>query len=94
MAAITVDKDTFNISGLGKHVSERLPSYALPIWIRILEEVAVTATFKHQKVTLRNEGMDINKVKDVLYMFNFDTKTYEIFDKKKYDEVVSGKAKL
>ncbi|TPX36688.1 hypothetical protein SmJEL517_g01381 [Synchytrium microbalum] len=93
MAAITAEPG-FDISGLGKHVSDRLPNYALPIWIRILEEVAVTATFKHQKTTLRNEGMDITKFKDVTYMFNFETKNYEIFDKKKYDEVVSGKAKL
>ena len=39
----------------------------MPLFIRITPNIAITATLKHQKGDLRNEGIDISKVKDKLY---------------------------
>jgi len=57
------------------HAKKNLPPYAVPLFIRITPSIAVTATMKHQKVELRNEGIDIDKVKDPLFYLD-DKKGY------------------
>lgn len=46
------------------------------------------------EVELRAEGIDVHKVKDPLFMFNFATKTYEPFGPAELTNIISGKAKL
>ena len=97
MAAITpVDGDLKNIDfkALSAHVIGELPSYARPLFIRILPKVAVTATFKHQKVKLRKEGMDVTKITDPMMWLNPATKTYESFGPKEMNKVVTRQARL
>ena len=40
-----------------------LPSYARPLFLRMMPKVTVTVTFKHQKVQLRKEGFNPAVVK-------------------------------
>jgi hypothetical protein len=40
------------------HVSENLPPYARPRFLRLQESLATTETFKPQKVQMANEGFD------------------------------------
>jgi fatty-acyl-CoA synthase len=58
------------------HVEKNLPDYAHPgipkiqrnntlVFIRLQESIAITSTFKHQKVQLVKEGFDINQVSRV-----------------------------
>ena len=97
MAAITpVDGNLKNIDfkKLSEHVISELPSYARPLFLRILPKVAVTATFKHQKVKLRKEGMDVTKITDPMYWLNPATKTYETFGPKEMNKVVTRQARL
>ena len=48
-------------------VTERLPEYAQPLFVRVLPQAEVTANFKLQKVRLREEGCDPSRVADPLY---------------------------
>jgi len=45
-----------------------LPNYAVPKFIRIIDEFSFTATHKIQKVKLKEEGYNINEVKDPLFV--------------------------
>ena len=57
MAAITLREGaTFDGAGLARRLYERLPSYAIPLFIRIVDELEQTSTFKSRKVELRNAG--------------------------------------
>jgi fatty-acyl-CoA synthase len=42
--------------GLAKHLLDRLPHYAVPLFLRLVDELEQTATFKARKVKLRDEG--------------------------------------
>ena len=55
MAAIVVD-DSFDPTGLAAQLRAKLPHYAVPLYLRVVPQLAQTSTFKNQRVALRNEG--------------------------------------
>ncbi|CAE7714080.1 Slc27a4 [Symbiodinium pilosum] len=59
---------------------KELPGYARPMFLRFLPSMEVTSTFKHQKVQLRNDGIDLTKVQDPIYVLHPSTKRYERLD--------------
>lgn len=93
MAACVCSND-LNLNNLIKQLKRELPSYAMPLFIRQLPAMDTTATFKHTKVSLRDEGIDLTKVKDPLIWFSPISRQYEPFDQKAYDLITSGKAKF
>ena len=58
-AIIPDDPETFSFRGLHAHLSAGLPPYAIPCFLRIRKELEVSATFKYQKVRLREEGFQL-----------------------------------
>jgi acyl-CoA synthetase (AMP-forming)/AMP-acid ligase II len=73
----------------------QLPAYARPLFVRILPKLATTGTFKHQKVELREEGMDIiSKVKDKMYFMDEVKSMYVPLTSELYQTIVTGKARL
>jgi len=93
MAAM-VFSDNLDFQGLAKHCKDRLPSYALPLFIRREKAIEITSTFKHQKVHLRQQGCDPAKVKDPLWWYNPTKGTYEPFGPAEYENLQKGRAKL
>ncbi|WP_419216342.1 long-chain-acyl-CoA synthetase [Gordonia sp. CPCC 205333] len=55
MAAIVVDDD-FDPVGLAAAARERLPHYAVPLYLRVVAELAHTSTFKNVRTELRKQG--------------------------------------
>ena len=53
-----------------------LPTYARPLFLRILPEAVLTGTFKQRKIELREEGYDPTKVKDDMYYLDSKAGTY------------------
>jgi fatty-acyl-CoA synthase len=84
MAAITLadnDVDTFNWTELGEVIKTELPSYARPLFIRIQPEIAVTSTFKHQKMDLVKQGYNLSLIeKDIVYFYNLKEGRIYIFN--------------
>ncbi|TPX71462.1 hypothetical protein SpCBS45565_g01128 [Spizellomyces sp. 'palustris'] len=102
MGSLVVD-DSFDIKGLAAHLGKTLPKYAVPIFLRIQESITVTATFKHLKHTLRQEGYNPNAVKEPLFYqpqaLNLpvaDSNGYVPFGKSEFEKLIAGatKAKL
>ncbi|MGJ0120542.1 long-chain-acyl-CoA synthetase [Williamsia sp. MIQD14] len=57
MAAVTLKNgDKLDGSSLAKHLYDALPSYALPLFVRVVEQLEQTSTFKTMKVELRDQG--------------------------------------
>jgi len=67
MAAIVVN-DGFDMAVLEETLSERLPDYARPVFLRLLAELEVTGTFKPQKQQLVRDGYDVAIVTDPIYV--------------------------
>ncbi|MEM1035298.1 MAG: long-chain-acyl-CoA synthetase [Pseudomonadota bacterium] len=61
MAAITTDGEV-DFDGLYAWLDERLPKYAIPLFIRVQKEAETTGTFKYRKVELVKEGFDPEQV--------------------------------
>jgi len=95
MAALVLENvEGFNFAGLAAYLRKHLQSYAIPLFLRIKTEMELTSTFKQKKVELREEGFNINKVKDLVYWLNPSTQTYEPLTPTKYNEIISAKARL
>ena len=87
------DMKNLDLNALLKHCSKNLPAYAVPLFIRVTPQIAVTATLKHQKGDLRNEGIDISKVKDAIYYWNGD-KGYVPLTPELYAKITTPNARL
>jgi hypothetical protein len=77
-------------------VTDNLPVYARPLFLRILPAMDTTSTLKFTKVTLRDEGFNPNTIKDPLYFRDDANKTFVPITPALYDEIITGtiKAKL
>ncbi|MEU4807774.1 long-chain-acyl-CoA synthetase [Nocardia fluminea] len=57
MAAITLTEDaSFDGKALATTAYQRLPVYAVPLFVRVVAELEQTSTFKSRKVELRKQG--------------------------------------
>lgn len=56
--------------------AEQLPSYARPLYVRIVPEMDVTGTLKQRKIELQREGYDPARVSDALYVRDDARRTY------------------
>ena len=70
MAAITLTEgtQTIDLERFAAYVSHELPGYAIPVFLRIQGEIDVTGTFKMVKGDLREEGYDISKFEDPVFV--------------------------
>jgi fatty-acyl-CoA synthase len=69
MAAIKLaDGVKFDGLAFANHLHKALPAYAVPLFVRLIDEVEQTSTFKSRKVDLRHQAYDPAKVSDPLYV--------------------------
>jgi len=66
MAALEVDS-AFDLAAFRAHCAARLPAYAHPLFLRIVESLAITETFKQKKHALALDGFDPGVIADLLY---------------------------
>ncbi|TFV54490.1 long-chain-acyl-CoA synthetase [Mycobacterium sp. PS03-16] len=101
MVAIQLkDGQEFDGKALAKAVYDKLPGYAVPLFVRVVEELAHTSTFKSQKVDLRKEGYggssgegddDEVTVEDPIYVLSGKDEGYVPFYDEYLAEVKDGK---
>jgi fatty-acyl-CoA synthase len=92
--------EEFDGKALAKAAYERLPGYAVPLFVRVVKELAHTSTFKSQKVDLRKEGYggtsgegddEAEKIEDPIYVLAGRDEGYVPFYDEYPDEVKAGK---
>ena len=93
MVAFNCNLDDFKWDVFAEFVSEKLPSYAQPVFVRIIEELETTGTFKLKKNDLREEAYHLDKVKgDKVYIKKPGENTYSLLDKNYYKIILDGAA--
>lgn len=91
MAAVQLkDGKEFDGKALADAFYGHLPSYAVPLFIRVVDSLAHTSTFKSQKVELRKQGYG-DDVADSVYVLAGRGEGYVPFYAEYPDEVVAGK---
>ena len=93
MVAFNCALDEFNWDEFSSFVSEKLPSYAQPIFVRIIEELETTGTFKLKKNDLREEAYHLDKVKgNQIFIKKPGQGSYVPLDKDYYQIIEAGEA--
>ena len=93
MVAFNCALDDFNWEEFSSFVSQKLPSYAQPIFVRIIEELETTGTFKLKKNDLREEAYHLDKVKgNQIFIKKPGQNSYVPLDKEYYQVIESGEA--
>ena len=100
MVAIQLnDGAEFDGKQLAKSVYDKLPGYAIPLFVRLVEELAHTSTFKSQKGDLRKHGYgassgeeaDDAKIEDPIYVLSGRSEGYVPFYDEYPADVAAGK---
>ncbi|GJF15749.1 long-chain-acyl-CoA synthetase [Mycolicibacterium cyprinidarum] len=101
MAAIQLkDGEEFDGKALAKAVYDKLPGYAVPLFVRVVDELAHTSTMKSQKGDLRKQGYgadsgdgddDDVKIEDPIYVLSGKSEGYVPFYDEYPAEVAAGK---
>ena len=90
MAAIRLhDKSDFDGAALAEHLRDSLPSYAVPLFIRLSKELEHTSTYKSRKTELRAQAFDTSTFDDPLYVLSKE-KGYVPFYDGAENDVVAG----
>lgn len=90
MAAITPDGSGIDFDTLHAALCEKLPPYAVPIFIRVQKEAETTGTFKYRKVELVKEGFNPDNMSEPIWFANPDKKTYEPVTHDVYESILAG----
>ena len=93
MVAFNCNLDDFKWNEFAEFVSIKLPSYAQPVFVRIIEELETTGTFKLKKNDLREEAYHLDKVKgDKVYIKKPGENIYSLLDEDYYNVIQDGGA--
>jgi acyl-CoA synthetase (AMP-forming)/AMP-acid ligase II len=80
----------FDFNRFSEFVNDKIPAYAIPIFLRIKKEFATTATDKIQKVRLKQEGYNINETEDPIYVLLPKSTNYVPLTKEIYEGIMAG----
>lgn len=93
MAAIVLKEgmalEDLDYQALSEHIRSNLPSYARPIFIRLLKDFPTTTTHKLQKNELRDNAYHLDKVQDPLLVMKPGTECYGKLDSDFYDQIIA-----
>ncbi|XP_012863190.1 solute carrier family 27 member 3 [Echinops telfairi] len=76
------------------HVSENLPPYAWPRFLRLQESLATTETFKQQKVRMAKEGFDPSSLPDPLYVLDQAAGAYLPLTPARHSALLAGDLRI
>lgn len=94
MVAIRDPEHNIDLEFLAREASKCLPPYAIPLFLRICDQLEATGTFKLKKVDLQKEGFNPNIIDDPLYYLNKRLAIYVKLDSIMYEDICSGKIKV
>ncbi|MBN3294285.1 S27A6 protein, partial [Polypterus senegalus] len=95
MAAVVLSKGhEFDGKGLYDHVTQQLPVYARPRFVRVLESMEVTGTLKQKKFQLVKSGFNPSTISDPLYFLDDTQACYVPMTKDIFDSIITSQRKL
>lgn len=90
MAAIVDPERTLDLKALNANLKKSLPNYARPQFIRIMEKIDMTGTWKLKKNDLQRESFNPNVICDKVYYLNSKTNEYELLTPDIYNKILTN----
>ena len=94
MLALVDSENNLDLNLFKREIEKCLPKYAQPIFIRLVNEIELTGTFKMKKVLLQNEGFNPFEIKDPLYFLDASSNSFVPCTIDLYQQLLDGKLKL
>merc|ERR1719481_631553 len=94
MAAIVEDAAKFDLDRFLINLKAELPSYAIPLFVRLVSSFDITGTFKIRKMELVREVYNPSLVSDPLYFYNSSMGGYTRLDNCVYEDIVTMRCRL
>ena len=91
--AVLVADGAIDLAALRRHLGERLPPYARPLFVTIRREIAVTGTFKHSKAA-GGPSYDPAASADPIYFNDSAREAFIRLDADLYRRIRSGEVRL
>lgn len=92
--AIVDPQDNLDKEKLYQNLKANLPSYAVPIFLRVVKSVDMTGTFKIKKKDLKDSGYSIDKKDETVYYLDAKNSRYSEVTKEIYEGINNGKIRL
>jgi len=89
MASLVVSPE-FSLEFLYQHVRKNLANFASPLFLRIQPQIEITATFKHRKVELVQQGFNPLIVKDPVYFRDDSLGKFVVLDQPLYQKICNN----
>lgn len=93
MASLTIGEG-FEIADLHAYLSQNLPPYAIPVFLRQQPEAETTGTFKYRKVDLVKDGFDVGQIEDQIWFSSSSAKAYQPLNTDQHDAILAGKVQF
>ena len=96
-AAITLKSEPSQatLQALAQHARQKLPKYAVPLFLRVVKQFETTGTAKYTKHGLRTQGVDLEQTgDDAIFWLPVNATAYQKFGKRDWDGLVGGGVKL
>ena len=91
MAVIAQPNGThIDVRQLFVRLSEELPSYAVPLFVRLTHNIELTGSYKLSKHTLERQGFDPNIITDQLFFLDKSTQNYIPLTRELYQQIQRG----
>ena len=91
MAAIILEKDANpDLTALTSHLRKKLPKYAIPLFIRFIDDFEWTVTHKVKKVGLKTQGYDPDLAGKDIYVLLPGTDSYVEMNEDVYQKISNG----
>jgi citronellyl-CoA synthetase len=94
MVSITLNDDVaeLNVEDFAKFVQDALPTYAVPVFIRVDAEIDVTGTFKMLKGELRQQGFNTENIDGPVFVMKNGEKSYSPMDQDYLEKIKNAEA--
>jgi fatty-acyl-CoA synthase len=93
MAAVVTGKG-FDLTRLHDYLAERLPAYARPLFLRLVQDLDATETFKQKKHELAAQGFDPGRIADPLYFVDPRSGASVVLDRPRFEAIGAGRVRL
>lgn len=87
MLALTSHELNMSLDELFVKMREKLPSYSIPVFIRLANQLDTTGTFKFQKTNLKRDGFNVDLVSDPIYVLDTKSSCYRELNRSMYEDI-------
>ncbi len=94
MASLSWAEQSVDGKALADFLQNRLPAYAVPLFLRLREEQEVTGTFKFKKTDLKKAGFDPAQISEPLYALLDKKRGYQPLDQALFERICSGEVRI